>query len=603
VNREQLKSKLQFVPDKPGVYLMKGAGGEVLYVGKAALLKVRLAAYFQRSSAFTPRLESLLDAIADFEYLVTDSELEAFMLESVLIKKHRPRYNVILKDDKQYPYLKLTVKEKYPRLAIVRRVEKDGSLYFGPYVPTKALRQTLRLLYSIFPLRHCISMKPKQGRPCINYQIHRCSAPCYGLISQSEYTQIVEGVKLFLKGKNEELVKLLKQRMDEASTKLDYERAAGIRDQLLSIKKVIERQKIISSEKQLNQDVIAMAQAGDVACFQVFFIRHGLLISHKSLFLEQAGQVTQEDLIDNFLLQFYAEQQRLPSNIIIPRVIADQPLMEEWLGQLRGGKVKLIVPHRGEKYHLLAMAQENARLQLEGYLRQQAATPAVLVQAKQDLGLGHLPRRVEAFDISNMQGEIAVGSMIVWEEGGFRKNDYRRFNIKRVSQADDCAMLAESISRRYSRLVKEGQNQPPDLILVDGGKGQLNTAIRVLKEIGLDYIPVLGLAKREEDVFLPGQKTPLKLPEHSSTRRWLQRIRDEAHRFAISFHRQQRSRKIRTSVLTDIPGVGSKNKEALLRYFGSLKKIKEASFNELENLAFLQKRTARKIFDFFHPEH
>jgi excinuclease ABC subunit C len=599
MKREYLKSKLKLVPDNPGIYLMKNAQGEVLYVGKAASLKPRLASYFQKSASLGPRLESLLAAVADFDYLVTDSELEALMLESVLIKKHRPKYNVILKDDKHYPYLKLTIEEEYPRLAIVRRVEKDGCLYFGPYVPTKALRQTLRLIYDIFPLRHCVYMNPRQGRPCINYQLQRCSAPCFGLINATDYAQIVAGVKLFLQGKNNDLLGLLKRQMGQASAELRYERAARLRDQITAVKRVMERQKIISSRERVEQDVVALAREAESACFQVFFIRHGMLTGHKHLMLEHSEQAPDEELISSFLLQFYAEQQRLPSIIIIPRLITHQPLLEEWLSRRRGSRVRVIVPRRGEKYRLLAMAHENARLQLVSYQRQQEKSPAILVQAKQDLGLKHLPRRIEAFDISNIQGDMAVGSLVVWEGNGFRKDDYRRFNIKGVTQVDDYAMLAEVLSRRYSRLVKEGQS-PPDLILVDGGKGQLNIALGVLRHLQLEYIPVLGLAKREEDIFLPGQQEPLKLPSHSSTRQLLQRIRDEAHRFAIHSHRQRRSRKTLTSKLSGIPGVGPQRQQALLRHFGSLTEIKKATFQELEQLPFLNRKVAREIFNFFH---
>jgi excinuclease ABC subunit C len=597
---DKLKSRLQPVPDKPGVYLMRDAEGRILYVGKAASLKSRLSSYFQKSATLGPRLESMLKAVADFEYLVTDSELEALMLESVLIKKHRPKYNVILKDDKHYPYLKLTTDEEYPRLAIVRRVGKNGGLYFGPYVPTKALRQTLKLIYDIFPLRQCIRLDYGRGRPCVNFQLHRCLAPCCRQVSRSEYQQLVCGVKLFLQGKNKDLLALLQQQMEQAAAELRYEQAARLRDQLQAVNRVMERQKIISSTVRVDEDVVALASEGDIACFQVFFIRHGMLIGHKHLMLEQAGQASAEELIASFLLQFYAGQERLPPIILIPQPIANQSLMEKWLGRRRGGRARLIIPQRGEKHRLLMMAQENARLQLISYQRKQEKAPTILVQAKQELHLPHLPRRIEAFDVSNTQGDTAVGSMVVWEGNGFCKDDYRRFKIKGVKGVDDYAMLAEVLSRRYSRLAAEG-GQPPDLILVDGGKGQLNTAVRVLDDLGLKEIPILGLAKREEDIFLPGRHKPLKLAPHSSTRKLLQRIRDEAHRFAIHFHRRRRSQKTLTSVLAAVTGVGPHRQQALLRHFGDLEGIRRATFEELECLPFLNRRVAREIFRFFHP--
>ncbi len=579
---------------------MKDTLKGVLYVGKAASLKKRLASYFQKSVSLGPRLESMLEQLADFEYLVTDSELEALMLESVLIKKHRPKYNVILKDDKHYPYLKLTLEEEYPRLAIVRRVKKDGGLYFGPYVPTKALRQTLKLIYNIFPLRHCVHMKPRPGRPCINYQLHRCAAPCFGLIAADEYAQLVEGVKLFLQGKNNSLLQILKQQMDKASAGLRYEQAARLRDQLQAVKKVVQQQKIISSAARLDQDVVALAHELDSACFQVFFIRHGMLIGNKHLMLEQVGQITDEELVSSFLLQFYAGQERLPPMILIPRPIADQALMEAWLSRRRGARVRLAVPRRGEKCRLLAMAQENARIQLNNHRRQQDKTPALLIQVKQELGLNHLPHRIEAFDISNIGGKLAVGSMVVWEDNNFSKDEYRRFKIKQVTKPDDYAMLAEVLYRRYLKLVEEDQ-PPPDLILVDGGKGQLNIALKVLCDLRLEHIPVLGLAKRKEDIFLPGRRDALELPSHSATRRLLQRIRDEAHRFAIAHHRQRRRKSTLGSSLADIAGVGIKRQQALLRHFGSLEGISMTTFQELEQLPFLTKKVAQEIFNFFHP--
>ncbi len=593
-----MQDKLKEIPQKPGVYIMKDAGGNILYVGKAARLKSRLSSYFQHTKTLTLRIKSLVDSIADFEYIITDSELEALMLESVLIKKRRPKYNIILKDDKHYPYLKLTTAEKYPRLTIIRRIaDNDGNAYFGPYVPTKALHQTLRLIYDIFPLRQCRRINYSSQRPCVNFQLKRCLAPCGGQVDDAEYQRLVQEVKLFLQGKNKELIGLLTRQMQDASGELRFEQAAKLRDQIAAIEKITEKQKIISSVSKIDQDIIALAKTDDTACFQIFFIRHGILTGHKNLMLKQTAQIALDELLYTFLIQFYNEKERLPANILIPEKPANHILIGQWLNKKRGGKVNLHIPQLGEKYQLLKMAEENARLRLDNYQLKQEKSNQALIRLKNDLGLEKAPNRIEAFDISNIQGAIPVGSMVVWQEGNLCKKDYKRFKIKTVKQINDCAMLAEVIRRRYTRVLKD-KLLLPDLILVDGGKGQLNIAYEALKDLGLLHIPILGLAKREEEIFMPDKKEALRLDLHSPSLQLLQKIRDEAHRFAITYHRKSRRKMTLASRLSQISGIGAAKQKRLLLHFGSLKNIQTAGLDELESLSFLDKKTAKNVFEF-----
>ncbi len=605
VLRADMKDKLKLTPDKPGVYLMKDREGAILYIGKARSLRNRLSTYFVKSSSHPPKVTAMLQGLATFEYIVTDLELEALLLENLLIKKHQPKYNVILKDDKNYPYLKLTLSEEFPRLAVVRRIGSAKDLYFGPYVPTGALRRVLRVIYDIFPLRQCVRMYQNRTRPCINYQMGRCLAPCFGKVAQEEYQKQVQGVRLFLEGKSKKLEDLLQRQMEKAAGALQFEQAARFRDQLLAVKMVQEKQKIISPGRT-DGDVVGLFKAGGLAALTVFFLREGVFTGHKTLFLEEIDRRTQdEELLSSFLFQFYANQARLPKQIILPLEFMCLPkdekeTLEEWLSDRRGAPLKLIIPQRGEKLKLLALAAENARLALEGLLSQQGKGNVISNQLMAELGLSKPPERIEAFDISNILGRLAVGSLVVWQKGGFRKSDYRHYNIKTVNQADDYAMIKETLSRCYSRRLAEGKALP-DLILIDGGRGQLSVGLRVLDKLGLQEIPVLGLAKRLEEIYLPRQAEPLRLPSSSASLKLLQRVRDEAHRFAITAHRRFRGKTALASVLREIPQIGPQRRAALLRHFGSLKRIMDASLEELTSLSFLGQKVARQVHGFFHP--
>ncbi len=591
---DKILQKLGVVPQKPGVYLMKDNRGQVIYVGKAAKLANRVGSYFQLSARHSPRTSAMVELIVDFDIVITDTELEALVLECVLIKKYRPKYNVLLKDDKGYPYLRLTLSEEYPRLLIARRIGRlDKDLYFGPYAHGGSLRQTLYFIHDLFPLRHCVKMNPRQGRPCLNFQLHRCAAPCCKMVSREEYMELVTGVKLFLEGKNQDLVRLLKLRMDQAAADLRYEQAARIRDQISSINDVLERQKIVCAGSERDGDFLAMSRRGSLACFQIFFVRHGMLIGHKHLILEQVGDQTDQDLIADFIGQFYADKQLIPAHIYLPDTPAGQDVLESWLAQKRQGRVEMNIPQRGEKYNLIEMARQNAEQYLQTHLTLFGQADNLAQQVKDVLGLPEAPRRIEAFDISNIQGAQAVGSMVVWEDNGLRKSEYRRFRINTVDRVDDYAMLAEILRRRYSREAR------PGLILVDGGQGQLNTGLQVLQELNL-AIPMVGLAKQEEEIYLPGAPEPLKLPRDSEVLRLLQRLRDEAHRFAVTYHRKLRKANIRHSALSEIPGVGRLRQQALLSHFGSLQGVREASLEDLCRLDFLNHKVANDIYRFLH---
>ncbi len=626
------QQQVKTLPDKPGVYLFKAENGRVIYVGKAACLSKRVPTYTRPVS--DPKTRAMLAAARELEYIVTDSELEALMLENVLIKKEQPRYNVILRDDKNYPYLQLNPAEAFPRLRVVRRIaKKREGLYYGPYVPSKALRSTLKLLGRVFPLRQCPRLDFKRQRPCLNYQMKRCLAPCQGLVSEKDYQEIVQQVRYFLEGKSRQLQGLIRRRMQAAARQLQYERAARLRDNLLALERVSEQQKIISTHPW-DGDVIGLARAccptvgapsrrelsrqdaaptntkpeksplgnnpatsSQVSCFAVLFIRQGMVIGHKSLLMEGEQETNPAELLAAFMQQLYAPGgPQIPPRILLPQASAQQALLQEWLAQLGGRRVQLLVPKRGKKRRLVELAGENARSALQQHQAQEERSLALISQAQQELGLKTLPRRIEGFDISNIQGQQAVGSMVVWRQPGFLKAAYRQFKIKTVSGIDDCAMLAEVLKRRYQRLPLEDK---ADLILVDGGKGQVNAARRVLDELGLT-IPVLGLAKREEEIYFPHNSTPLKLPASSATLGLLQRIRDEAHRFALKHHRQRRSKAALHSGLEEIPGIGPQRRRALLAHFGALEGVKQAPLEELEELPFLSARVAQALHAHYH---
>lgn len=596
-----LQGKLVALPDRPGVYLMKDARGQVIYIGKAALLRSRVRSYFQESRARDPKTEALVGQIRDLELIVTDTELEALILESNLVKKHRPRYNIILRDDKHYPFLKLTTNEEYPRLVVARRVTKDGAAYFGPYYPSTALRETLRVVRQLFPLRTCrIKLDGKLPRPCIQYNIHRCGGPCTGYQSKAEYNQVVRNVELFLEGKNDNLALDLTGQMERAAEEFQFERAARIRDQVQALHTVRERQKIISTDLE-DQDLIGLHRDGNEAAIQIFFVRKGRLLGRESFTFERVVGWPAEEILSSFIRQFYSRNVSPPREILLSAEPAESRLLTEWLTQRRGGRVELSSPQRGKKREFVTMVEENAKLALANLLlSKKDRHQAVLQDLQQLLGLPEVPHRIEGFDISTIQGSEPVGSMVVWEGEGMKRGDYKRFKIKTVSGQDDFAMMEEVLRRRYSRALEEG-HPLPDLVLIDGGRGQLNAGVRVLEELGLDFVPAIGLAKREEEIYLPDRLHPLSLDRTSPALHLLMRIRDEAHRFAVTYHTKLRAKRTIQSVLDQIPGVGPAIRTSLLRTLGSAKGVREASVAELAAVPRVTLKLAQKIYDFFHP--
>jgi excinuclease ABC subunit C len=602
-----LEEKLQNLPDAPGVYIMKDAKGHVIYIGKALSLKSRVRSYFQKG-AKGEKTEIMVRQIVDLETIVTHTELEALALESNLIKKHRPRYNIILRDDKNYPYLRFDTRSEYPRLEVVRRLKKDGALYYGPYVPAGGMWETLALIRRTFPIAPCkIEFKAERpGRPCIQFQIGRCVAPCSGEADKAQYQDMVSQVRLFLEGKNRDLLDMLKKRMEEASEKMEYERAAELRDRISKIEGALEKQKIISSGFE-NQDVIGTAFEGGRADIQALFIRNGMLLGRKDFFLDDVRGMTEEEVLDDFLRQFYSKEMIVPQEILLPVEMVDRAVFEGWLTEKRGGKVEVLVPQRGRKRELVQMASDNAAQSLREHLLSRKSKERILMRLQEELGLGNLPRRIEAFDISTIQGTESVASMVSFENNMPDKRNYKKFKIKTVEGQDDFASMAEVIRRRYTKAKEEGIL--PDLVLIDGGKGQLNAALDVLRELGIEGPDVIGLAKarsgeegtdREfERVFLPGVDEPVILEPTSATTHLVARARDEAHRFAITYHRKLREKRAVHSELNDIPGIGEARKKALLRHFGSVEKIKQATLEELAAAPGMTSKAAEEIVEFY----
>jgi excinuclease ABC subunit C len=601
-----LEEKLQNLPDAPGVYLMRDARGHVIYIGKALNLKNRVRSYFQKG-AKGEKTGIMVRQVTDFETIVTHTELEALALESNLIKKHRPRYNVILRDDKNYPYLRFDIKSEYPRLEVVRRLKKDGALYYGPYVPAGGMWESLALIRRTFPLASCKKEAGrKQERACVQFQIGRCMGPCTGEVDKAAYREVVSQVRLFLEGKNRDLLDMLKKHMEEASEKMEYERAAELRDRIAKIEGALEKQKIISPGFE-NQDVIGMAFEAGRADIQALFIRNGFLLGRKDFYLDDVLGMTSDEILVNFLHQFYAKEMIVPCEVLLQSEIPDREVFEIWLTEKRGARVEVLVPQRGRKRELVQMACDNASQSLREHLLSRRSKERILLRLQEELGLRSLPRRIEAFDVSTIQGAESVASMVSFENNLPDKRNYKRFKIRSVQGQDDFASMAEVIRRRYTRATEEGTL--PDLILVDGGKGQLNAAIDVLEELGIAGPDVVGLAKarsgeggteREfERVFLPGLNEPIILEPTSATTHLLARVRDESHRFAIMYHRKLREKRAVHSELDDIPGIGETRKKALLRHFGSIAKVKQATVEELSTVTGMSKKAAAEISEFY----
>ncbi|MFZ5861527.1 MAG: excinuclease ABC subunit UvrC [Nitrospirota bacterium] len=588
-------------PSGPGVYVMRGAGGRILYVGKAKSLRDRVRSYGQPAGRLAPKTAALVAHVQDIEYLITGSELEALILENNLIKKHRPKYNVVLRDDKQYPFIRLAMQEAYPRPEIVRRVARDGALYFGPYVPTNALRETLRVLRYAFPLPNCsITIDGTADRACIEYEIGRCLAPCTGRQTRSDYREMIGQVRLFLEGRDHELMGALESRMAAAAEALRFEEAARIRDQIGRIRKVLERQRITST-RQEDHDVVALARDGESADVQVLFVRGGMLIGRKDFYWPRA-EPDDAALVTAVLQQLYDREILVPPEILLPVEVSDAAVLAAWLSERRGNRVKLTAPSRGPDARLLDLARENAEAAMADHRRRERAGEAEARELQGVLSLSATPRRIEAFDISNFQGDQAVGSMVVWEDGRMKKADYRKFAVKTVAGANDFGMLYEVVTRQYAR-AQERNGPWPDVVVIDGGRGQLSAALDALRALGVpvgnDGLAVIGLAKERgekgERVFLPGASDALALDPTAASTRLLQRIRDEAHRFAITYHRAVRHRRLAQSRLDTVVGIGPARKRALLARFGSVERLAEASEEDVRSVPGMTDVLARLV--------
>ncbi len=602
-----IEEQLNKLPHSPGVYLMRDAEGNILYVGKAASLYHRVRSYFSAGQKLSPKLERMVARVADIDFFIATSEQEALILELNLIKQYHPRYNVRLKDDKTFPYLKIAINEEWPRVYVTRRMESDGGRYFGPFASARSVRQTLRVLQSIFPFRVCTkAITGRSHRACLEYHLGRCLAPCIGAVSQAEYAEVINEVILFLEGKQEKVVRELKARMSKTAEALDFEKASLIRDQIQAIHRVIEGQRIAATVRG-EQDVIAFAQDRDQAYVQIFFVRNNKLIGRESFLLQGTRQEEPPQIMTSFIKQFYASSPSIPPLLLLQYPVEDALIIRDWLQGRRGGRVEIQVPRRGSKKQLMDIVAENARQGLEQLKIKELVTPkaldAALIEIERELKLNSLPRRMEAYDISNIQGKLAVGSMVVFEKGKPKPAHYRRFKIKTVSGANDYAMLREVLQRRFRHGSKSETTAldtwavMPDLVLIDGGKGQLNAALSAMNEMG-SSVPVASLAKENEEIFIPGRKEPIVLSRSSPGLQLLQRLRDEAHRFAISYYTRVHRRETFTSALDSIPGVGPKRKRALLRQFGSLQRIREASLDELVAATGMTQSQAKRIKEF-----
>ncbi|MFP4588429.1 MAG: excinuclease ABC subunit UvrC [Candidatus Bipolaricaulota bacterium] len=605
----QLKNQVAKFPQKSGVYLIESEG-EVVYIGKASSLRDRVQSYFYSDQSTPYKIKALKKQMTDIDYIVTDSEVEALILEESLIKEHQPKFNIQLKDNKRYPYVKI-IDEKYPRIKLVRRRKDDGADYFGPYTNVSALRETLKTIEELTPVRRC-SWNSEKGtrRPCLRYHMGTCPAPCAGKISREEYLKSVESVQALLQGNYEGLTDQLVEQMEKAASEKDYERAARWRDRIRSVKKITAKQKVRIGD-QADQDYIAVASQVRSAMVQVFFVRNGNIKGQDNYELALPEKTTIEEILDSFLVEFYRAGRVIPAKIYVPATPTELETITTWLEESRGSKVDIHVPQRGKKRQILLMAKRNAHSNLERIsVNETGEGPSTLAELAEKFDLPHLPDRIEGYDISNISGSDAVGSMVVFEGAQPKKPDYRKFRIQEGGGPDDYKMLQEILRRRLNRGFKnqkddssgEGFAEIPDLIVIDGGKGQLQAARNTLQEFGLGDLPLLAIAKQFEEVFLPHRASPVQFEENSEALKLLQRIRDEAHRFAVSYHRRIRQKRTIRSSLDSIDGVGPKRKKALLNLFGSTKAIGEASLAELKQVPNLPAPVAERVYDFFQEE-
>lgn len=602
-----LENKLAMLPEKPGVYIYKDNQGHILYIGKAVSLRQRVRSYFQASADHSSKVRALVQKINDLEIIVTNNEVDALILESNLIKEHQPWFNIRIKDDKHYPYLKLTLRETYPRLIVARRIQKDGAKYFGPYPNGFVMRETLKLIRRIFPLRACKQQLNGQptGRPCLNFHIKRCLGPCTGQVSRDQYLEVVQAIDMLLSGRYDSLTKQLSERMQKAAETLQFEQAAELRDQINAIKRISEKQKMIAADLG-DRDIIALARGVGETCVGMLLMREGHTIGREHYFLTGTEDLSSGEVLAGYLKQHYANNSFIPPEIILSEPLPDNEaeLISEWLSQRRGTKVHLLVPKRGDKKQLVEMVEKNAVLALEERLTRTVNQEELLQSALEELAdyleLPGPPRRIECYDISNISGKEAVGSMVVMLDGKPDRSEYRRFRIRDIEGPDDYAMMQQVLRRRFRRLQQDDARfaDLPDLIVVDGGKGQLSSGLQVMHELGFAHIPVVGLAEAEEHIFRPGKSEPLILPRQSQSLYLVQRIRDEAHRVALTYHRQLRAKKQVASWLEGCPGIGPARRTALLRAFGSLNKVKSASEAELAQVPGMTKQAATNLYDY-----
>ncbi len=603
-----LQEKLDNLTTQAGVYQFKDRENKIIYIGKAKNLRNRVRSYFQESREHGAKVDRLVAQIHDVEIIVTDSELEALILEANLVKEYKPRYNVNLKDDKSFPFIRVT-HESFPRIFPTRKIVRDGSQYFGPYTDVRSMRDLLKTIKKIFPIRSCNldlnseTIAAKKFKVCLNYHIHRCLGPCEGHISQEEYNRIIQDMINFINGRDKQVVAELKNRMAELAEKLEFEKAALLRDQINFIQEFQYKQKVVMPDTS-DRDIIAIETNEDDACAAVFKVRQGKILGKQHFYLNGVAEEKPEDILTFFIKQYYLKSDFLPEEIYLPAKIEEEQNILAWLQEKFQRSAKFIIPKIGEKAKIVAMCAQNAKLQLgELLLQKQKAKdylPHSVKALQRDLRLEKPPRHIEAFDISNIQGTDPVASMVCFIDGQAAKQQYRHFKIRQKATPDDFAMMAEVVKRRYSRLLKE-QQPFPDLILIDGGKGQLGAALGSLQEIGMENQPIIALAKRLDEVFIPGVSEAQNIPRVSSGLRLLQRIRDESHRFAITFHRKLRKKRTITSELDDIPGIGERRRKILLTHFGSLKNIKSASLEDLSKVSHIPSKLAQQIYDFFHP--
>jgi excinuclease ABC subunit C len=641
---DKIQSVLNSLPHKPGIYLMKDAQGTILYVGKAISLYNRVRSYFQESSDLSPKNRSMVSKVDDIEFLVVKNEVEALVLESNYIKQYRPKYNVLLRDDKNYPYIKVSLTEDFPRVYRVRSFQRDGNRYFGPYTNSGAVDSTLDLLNKLFAYRTCrydanAWAPPRDGeppsgwkqkllpRPCTQYYIHRCIAPCVAYATREEYDAVIQQVILFLEGKHDEVVKHLQEQMQQAAEHLNFEEAARIRDRIKAVERILEKQRIIHTEGQDDQDVIALASAEDETCAQVFFFRNGKLVGREFFILQGTRDSSPGEVMSSFLQQFYESSPHVPAEIIVEAEPDDKVVVQSWLKEKRKGAVAITEPKRGEKLRLVEMVKQNAQEVLEQqrikWLTDSQKTQLALEELQEAINLAVPPQRIECYDISNTQGTNSVGAMVVFEMGRPKSSEYRRFKIKTVEGPNDFASHQEMLRRRFRRQASHERESEvyydekeaesivqleqevtlqhdwaiPDLIIIDGGKGQLSAAMEVLQELHID-IPTVGLAKENEEIFVPGSPDPIILPRSSQGLYMVQRIRDEAHRFGITYHRKLRSERTFKSVLDEIPGIGPKRKQALMKHYGTVRAISAASIDELAALNGMTRDAAEKVKEY-----